>query len=65
MTGREWLPGDAVWVRKGTNSRDVVRENVPAVVVGCRGPIVVVDRTDSGRYLGEGLWCWSSDIDAG
>jgi hypothetical protein len=54
--------GDRVLVLKGTNTNDSVRENVPAEVVGCRGMIVVVNRTDPGRFLGEGLWAFTSDL---
>jgi hypothetical protein len=49
-------------VVKGTNTNDTVRENVPAEVVGCRGTIVVVNRTDPGRFFGEGLWAFTSDL---
>ena len=58
----EWHVGDAVHVVKGTNSNDSVREGVPAEILRCVGPIVVVARTDPGRFLGEGLWCWVSDV---
>jgi hypothetical protein len=57
-----WHVGDKVLVVRGTNTRDAERTNVPAVVIGCRGMIVVVNRTDPGRYFGEGLWAFTSDL---
>ena len=62
VTPATWNVGDAVQVAEGHNSNDVKRTDVPARIVGCSGMVVVVERTDPGRYHGEGLWAFASNL---
>lgn len=54
--------GDRVEVRSGFNSNDAARYGVTGRVVGFRGPIVVVDRDEPGRFFGEGVWAFVGDV---
>lgn len=54
--------GDRVRVAEGFNSRNAERNDVTGVILGFRGPIVVVNRDEPGRYFGEGVWAFTSDV---
>lgn len=59
----EIIKGMRLLVRKGENTNGSVRENVTGVVVGCRGLVVVIDRDEPGRFAGEGVWAFTSDVE--